>query len=79
MKIKIDVDMTPIEARELMGLPDVRPMQEAWLKKMNEQMEDHLDNLTPEAMIQNWMKAAGGNAEIMSDFMSAFMSLSTKN
>ncbi|MBE3636886.1 DUF6489 family protein [Mangrovicoccus algicola] len=78
MKVKIDVDMTPMEARELMGLPDVRPMQEAWLDKMNAKLEEHMDQLTPEAMIQNWMKAAGGNAEIMADFMSAFMNMSSK-
>ncbi|WP_172328583.1 DUF6489 family protein [Mangrovicoccus sp. HB161399] len=78
MKVKIDVDMTPMEARELMGLPDVRPMQEAWLDKMNAKIEEHMEQLTPEAMIQNWMKAAGGNAEIFSDFMSAFMNMSSK-
>lgn len=79
MKINIDIDMTPIEARELMGLPDVRPMQEAWLKKMNSQMEEQLENLSPDALLQNWMKAAGGNAEIMADFMSSLMSMSSKS
>lgn len=79
MKIKIDIDMTPIEARELMGLPDVRPMQEAWLQKMNAKMEEQMDNLTPEVMIQNWMKAAGGNAEIMADFMSTILNMNSKS
>lgn len=79
MKVKIDVDMTPIEARELMGLPDVRPMQEAWLQKMNAQMEEHMDNMSPDAMLQNWMRAAGGNAEIMADFMSSFLNLASKS
>lgn len=71
--------MTPIEARELMGLPDVRPMQEAWLAKMNDKMEEQMDNLTPEVMIQNWMKAAGGNAEIMADFMSTILNMNSKS
>lgn len=71
--------MTPIEARDLMGLPDVRPMQEAWLEKMNAKMEEHMDSLTPDTMVQNWMKAAGGNAEIMAEFMSAMMNMSSKS
>ncbi|MFY9972047.1 MAG: DUF6489 family protein, partial [Roseiarcus sp.] len=27
MKITVDVDCTPLEARQFMGLPDVEPMQ----------------------------------------------------
>ncbi len=69
MKVKIDVDMTPMEARELMGLPDVRPMQEAWLAKMNSKMEEHMEQLSPEVMLQNWLKAASGNAEWMTELM----------
>lgn len=69
MKVKIDVDMTPLEARELMGLPDVRAMQEAWMAKMNAQMEEHMENMSPETMIQNWMKAASGNADWMTELM----------
>lgn len=69
MKVKIDVDMTPMEARELMGLPDVRPLQEMWLAKMNAQMEEHLEQLSPDAMLNNWIKAASGNAEWMSELM----------
>ncbi len=69
MKVKIDVDMTPIEARELMGLPDVRPMQEAWLERMNDKMEEHLEQLSPEMMLQNWLKAASGNAEWMTELL----------
>lgn len=69
MKVKIDVDMTPLEARELMGLPDVRAMQEVWMAKMNGQMEEHMDNMSPEAMIQNWMRAASGNADWMTELM----------
>ena len=39
MKITINVDCTPEEARRYMGLPDVAPMQEAVLRKMQEQMD----------------------------------------
>ena len=29
MKINVEVDCTPLEAREFLGLPDVKPMQAA--------------------------------------------------
>ena len=80
MKIKVDIDMTPMEARDLLGLPDVRPLQELWLNRMNAKMEEHLEQLTPEGMIQAWVKAASGNAEWMTELMKmpGFMGMGTK-
>src|SRR5262245_24852222 len=34
MKVKIEIDCTPIEARDFLGLPDVKPMQEAMMDQM---------------------------------------------
>jgi hypothetical protein len=34
MKITINVDCTPAEAREFLGLPDLRPLQAAWLAEV---------------------------------------------
>ena len=34
MKITINVDCTPAEAREFFGLPDLRPLQAAWLAEV---------------------------------------------
>jgi ABC-type glycerol-3-phosphate transport system substrate-binding protein len=34
MKIKIDIDCTPEEARQFMGLPDVSHLHEQWMEKM---------------------------------------------
>ncbi|MGB0662117.1 MAG: DUF6489 family protein [Mangrovicoccus sp.] len=81
MKARIELELSPVEARELMGLPDVRKLQEAWLEKMSSKMEADLENLTPDAILQNWMKAASGNAEWMSAFMNMpnFMSSGSKS
>jgi hypothetical protein len=38
MKIHLDIDCTPEEARTFMGLPDVGPMQEAVMKEMQDRM-----------------------------------------
>lgn len=34
MKVTVDVDCTPEEARRFMGLPDLTPVHEAYVEKM---------------------------------------------
>ena len=55
MKITINVDCTPAEARSFMGLPDVAPMQEAMLKEMQERTMANLQAMQPAEMIQAWL------------------------
>ena len=38
VKITIDVDCTPAEAREFLGLPDLRPLQAAWLAEVEKRL-----------------------------------------
>ncbi len=54
MKIKVEVDLTPIEARRLLGLPDVEPLQEAMMNGLMEQMQSARGMLDPEAIIRMW-------------------------
>ena len=39
MKISIDIDMSPQEARELMGWPDMTKLHEATISSLNEQLK----------------------------------------
>jgi len=41
MKFTVNFDMTPEEARKMMGMPDVAPLQEAMMDKMKAQMEEY--------------------------------------
>jgi hypothetical protein len=54
MKVNVEVDCTPLEARQFFGLPDVQPMQTAVMDKMQQQMMANIDKVSPEALIQNW-------------------------
>jgi Family of unknown function (DUF6489) len=54
MKIKIDIDCTPQEARAFFGLPDLEPIQDAVLAKMQERLLGHLDAHDPEALMKLW-------------------------
>lgn len=56
MKVNISIDMTPEEARKVMGLPDLEPLQNAMLEKMQEQMDDYFASLSdPEVMFSKLM------------------------
>ena len=57
MKVKIDIDCTPQEARTFFGLPDVEPMQEALLAKIQERLSEHLEARDPEALLKLWFPA----------------------
>ncbi len=57
MKIKLDVDCTPEEARSFLGLPDVRPLQDAMMKEIEERMRANLQAMDPETMLKTWLPA----------------------
>ena len=57
MKIKIDIDCTPEEARACLGLPDVAPLQDAVMDKLREQLLTNLTAMEPEALLKTWLPA----------------------
>jgi len=57
MKIKIDIDCTPQEARAFFGFPDIEPMQKALLAELEERMRTSLAAMDPEAIFKIWLPA----------------------
>ena len=55
MKIKLDIDCTPEEARKFFGLPDVEPMQKALMQQMQDRISENINQLDPENMMKIWM------------------------
>ena len=55
MKISIDIDCTPQEARAFLGLPHVEPMQEALVAQMQERLAQHLAAIEPDALMSAWL------------------------
>ncbi|MCF8473484.1 MAG: DUF6489 family protein [Emcibacter sp.] len=55
MKIKVDIDCTPTEAREFLGLPDIKPLQKAFMDTMQEKLSSGLTNEDMEKMFKLWM------------------------
>ena len=57
MKIKLDIDVTPEEARAFLGLPDVKPMQATVLEEMEARLKAGLRAMDPETIFNTWMPA----------------------
>lgn len=54
MKVTVEVDCTPLEAREFFGLPNVQPMQDAIMDQMQAKMLANMDKFSPESIMQSW-------------------------
>lgn len=73
MKITFDVDCTPEEARTFFGLPDVKPMQDALLRKVEDRMSANIDAMAPEALLKTWLPASfQGMEQLQKMFWASF-------
>ncbi|MGB7204813.1 MAG: DUF6489 family protein [Anderseniella sp.] len=55
MKVTIDIDCTPEEARTFFGLPDVKQMQSVMMEKLQAQMTAQMEQLDPAEIMKTWM------------------------
>ena len=62
MKVTVEVDCTPLEARSFLGLPDVTPLNEHLVREMQTRFDKNASLLKPEELMKNWM-ALGGAAQ----------------
>jgi hypothetical protein len=70
VKITIDVDCTPAEAREFFGLPDLRPLQAAWLAEVEKRLVADMQKFSPEGIARSWLSGVG--AEWLPNMFGAF-------
>lgn len=54
MKINVEVDCTPAEARAAMGLPDLTPLHDRYVAMMLETMQSGVSPELLETMMKNW-------------------------
>lgn len=55
MKITINIDCSPKEAREFLGLPDIEPIQKAFMEQMQEKITAGLSTDEMTKMFELWM------------------------
>lgn len=63
MKVTVNVECSPEEARAFMGLPDVQPMQEALMKQLQDRLSANISGMNPETMVSTWLPASLQGAE----------------
>ena len=78
MKFKFDIDCTPEEARQFLGLPNVAAMQDAMMQEVQARLQESIRTLDPETFIKTWMPsltggaAGAGNMQAFTDMQKAF-------
>jgi len=59
MKVNINIDCSPQEARAFFGLPDVTPLNEQLVEEMSKRMSANMEAMEPEALMRSWMSFGG--------------------
>ena len=72
MKITIDIDCSPEEARRFLGLPDVSALNEALMVEVRARMADAVKAMTPETFAKTWLPAGAAGMEQLKAFWSQF-------
>jgi hypothetical protein len=62
MKVTIEIDCSPVEARSFMGLPDVTSLNDHLVEEMKTRIDANLHMLQPEELLKNWI-SFGGQAQ----------------
>jgi hypothetical protein len=75
MKINVEVDCTPLEARQFFGLPDVQPMQTAVMDKLQQQLMANIEKVSP--LMQSWFTFDPKIAERFQDMFVTMAGLGT--
>ena len=69
MKVTIEIDCTPLEARQFFGLPDVQPMQVAILAEMEKRLLAETAKFSPDGLMQAWFSTGAQGADWFRDMM----------
>jgi len=74
MKVTVNVECTPQEARAFLGLPDVVPLQDAMLDQMKAQMQKNAAAMDPETIFKTFFPVnSEGFADLQKSFWGQFL------
>jgi len=71
MKMTIEIDCTPQEARAFLGLPDVSGLNEKLVEEMQARMTANMAMLSPDELIKSWTAFGVGAQEQFRNLMNA--------
>lgn len=71
MKMKIEVECSPEEARAFLGLPDVSGLNAHLVEEMKRRVDQNVSMLQPEELMKSWMSFGGQATEQFRKLMTA--------
>jgi hypothetical protein len=74
MNVTINVDLTPSEARELMGLPDVKPLHDVAMAKIEQRVMAQAEKFSADGLMNTWFAGSPRAAELFSDMVGGLLS-----
>ena len=63
MKMTIEVDCSPEEARRFLGLPDVSSLNDHLVGEMKKRIDANMSMVSPDELMKNWMAFGAGAQE----------------
>lgn len=54
MKVILEVDCTPAEARAFLGLPDVESLNDQLVSEMKRRMDENMAAMQPDELMKTW-------------------------
>ncbi len=71
MKVNVEIDCTPEEARTFLGLPDVAALNEHLVDEMRKRVDANIAMAQPEELMKSWLTFGGQASEQFMKLMSA--------
>ncbi|MFP4076409.1 MAG: DUF6489 family protein [Halochromatium sp.] len=73
MKFHVDVEASPAELRQLMGLPDLEGLQQRMLDAIQTRVEQGVEGYDPMELMQPYLKTSLAGMDIMQRLFAAGM------
>ena len=71
MKLTINVDCTPAEARAFLGLPNVEPLNDTLVEAVKQRIEQNIELVSPEFYLKQWYSMGGQVTDSFLNLMGA--------
>jgi hypothetical protein len=71
LKVKLEVDCSPQEARAFLGLPDVSGLNDHMVQEMKKRLDSNMALVSPDELMRNWMAFGGQATEQFRKLMTA--------
>jgi len=68
MKVKIEIDCTPEEARAFLGMPDMTPLHDEVMADLKARMAEAAKGFDPDEALKAWMGASSEGMNQMMQF-----------